>query len=129
MKTGNTGVYPIGIGTDDFKWYSVPTGTNHNFYSGGNNVLSINNLGEVSISNNMTITSSSSSVGYYVINISATGPETPQVSGITINNNISRGGNIIVGGSTNTYSKLINNMYLNSFYSLIFDTIANNITT
>lgn len=48
FATGSTLNYPysIGINTNSL-WYSGPTGMSHNFYSGGNNLLTIDNSGNL----------------------------------------------------------------------------------
>jgi len=85
-------------------------------------VLDVN--GDAQFTSNVMIGANSiNGVGIFSTNSNPAG-----YCGITVGNDIFRGGNVYTAGSSSTYLKARNNLYFNTTCNMVFDTGANNLT-
>ena len=58
LYSGSASAYPYSFGINNNElWYSAPLGASHKFYNNGNNILTLNSSGDITISGSMNITS------------------------------------------------------------------------
>lgn len=121
--TGSPDVYPysFGINTNEL-WYSVPNVANHNFYCGGNNILSIYGstlARSVTVKGDLIVNSSPSLANQLAILSSLSNAN----ANLLIQNN--EGYSCFLGvGGTATTGNYKNNLFITSSRDIIFNTFG-----